>query len=106
MNYEMESPWMQLGGKISKKRTKIIWAQNMYGTRFTQLRSKRRTKPSAAEQATREKFKQATTQTNLIMTDVDQLEPYRQMWKAKILAGYKTQKTLRGFIFAQIYRTL
>ncbi len=106
MNYDMESPWMQLGGKISKKRTKIIWAQNMYGTRFTQLRGKRRTKPSQAEISKRAMFKDAMQRTQAIMQDIDQLEPYRQAWKAKVLAGYKTQKTLRGYVFAQIYKTL
>ena len=57
MNYEMESPWMKLGGKISKKRTRIIWAERANGKRFTQLRSKRSTPPSADEVELRNKFR-------------------------------------------------
>lgn len=106
MNYEMESPWQQLHGKISKKKTKIVWAENAYGTRFTQLRSKRSTKETAAELATRAKFRQAAQQTTAIMMDIDQLEPYRQAWRAAILAGNRRHKTLRGYIFAQVHKSL
>ena len=53
----MESPWMKLGGKISKKRTRIIWAERANGKRFTQLRTKRTTPVSAEEKARQERFK-------------------------------------------------
>lgn len=106
MNYEMESPWQQLHGKVSKKSTRIIWAQNMFGTRFTQLRSKRLYKPSSAEQACKAKFKTASEQTNAIMMDIDQLEPYRSAWRAAIKSGNYKHHTLRGYIFSQVYKTL
>ena len=106
MNYEMESPWMKLGGKISKKRTQIIWAENSFGTRFTQLRGKRRTKPSADEISKRSKFTAAIQRTQDIMQDLDLLEPYRQAWRAKVLAGSTKHHTLRGYVFAQIYKSL
>ena len=99
----MESPWQQLHGKISKKRTRIVWAENAYGTRFTQVRGKRGSKETAAELATRQKFCQASAQTVAIMHDVDQLEAYKSAWRN---GGYVKYKTLRGFIFAQVYRSL
>ena len=102
----MESPWMEMHGKISKKRTKIVWAETPWGTRFTQLRRKRSTAPSATETATRNKFKQAATQTNTIMMDVSQLAPYRQAWRQKIQLGNNTHKTLRGYVFSEVYKTL
>ncbi len=106
MNYEMEAPWMRLGGKISKKRTRIVWAETAGGTRYTQLRRKRTSAPTAAESAVRQKFRQAATQRNIIMMDVELLEPYRQAWRAKIQSGNTTYKTLRGYIFAEVYKTL
>ena len=102
----MEAPWMKLGGKISKKRTKIIWAENAWGTRFTQLRGKRSTKESAVELACRAKFRQTKTQVEAIMQDVDQLEAYRQAWRAAVNAGNRKYHTLRGYVFAQVYSTL
>ena len=106
MNYEMEAPWMKLGGKISKKRTKIVWAENAWGTRFTQLRGKRGSKETAAELAARSKFRQAKAQVEAIMQDIDQVEQYRQAWRARILAGNTKYHTLRGYIFAQVYKSL
>ena len=106
MKYEMEAPWMQLGGKISKKRTRVVWAQTAYGTRFTQLRGKRSTEPSAYELAQRAKFKQALQQANTIMTDIDQITPYRTAWMAHIRSGNVKYHTLRGFIVAQVYKSL
>ncbi len=106
MKYEMETPWMELHGKISKKRTKIVWAETPWGTRFTQLRGKRSSLPSATETTIRQKFRQAAAQRNLIMMDIEQLEPYRQAWRAKIQSGNTAYKTLRGYIFAEVYKTL
>lgn len=106
MNYEMESPWQQLHGKISKKRTRVIWAQNMFGTRFTQLRGKRTTKLTADEHARQSKFKTASEQTNAIMTDIEQLEPYHAAWRNAIKAGNLKYRTLRGYVFSQVYKTL
>ena len=106
MKYEMEAPWMKLGGKISKKRTRIVWAETPWGTRFTQLRGKRSSKETAAELACRSKFSQAKAQVEAIMQDIDQLESYRQAWRANILAGNTKYHTLRGYIFAQVYRSL
>ena len=106
MKYEMESPWQQIHGKISRRRTHIVWAQNAYGTRFTQLRNKRASTPSASEIATRAKFKQAAQQTNTIMMDVSQLTPYRTAWRSAVQSGTTRYKTLRGYVFAQIYNTL
>ena len=102
----MESPWMELHGKISKKRTKIVWAETPWGTRFTQLRGKRSTKETASEIAVKSKFQQAATQTNTIMMDIEQLEPYRTAWRQKIQSGNRTYKTLRGYVFSEVYKTL
>ena len=102
----MEAPWMKLGGKISKKRTRIVWAETAWGTRFTQLRRKRSTLPTAAETAARSKFRQAKAQTETILMDIDLLEPYRQAWRQKILAGNTKYHTLRGYIFSEVYKTL
>ena len=106
MNYEMEAPWMQLGGKISKKRSQVVWAQRSYGKRYTQLRGKRSSEPSAYELAQRAKFKQALQQANTIMTDVDQIESYRLQWRNALQKGNTKYHTLRGFIVAQVYKTL
>ena len=106
MKYEMESPWMELHGKISKKRTKIVWAQTPWGTRFTQLRGKRSSQLSATEVTVRSKFKQAVTQRNTIMMDVTLLDPYRAAWREKIRSGSTPYKTLRGYVFAEVYKTL
>jgi hypothetical protein len=40
------------------------------------------------------------------MTDIEAIEPYRQAWRNLIRSGNTTYKTLRGYIFAQVYRTL
>lgn len=56
MNYSLESPWTDLGGKISKKHTKVIWAKNKFGKRYTQILGARTTQPSTHELALRERF--------------------------------------------------
>lgn len=108
MNYTLEAPFGNPHGKLSKKNCQIIWAQNNgTGTRFTQVRIPRNSQePTAAQIAVIAKFKQASTQTNSIMQDIDRLKPYRQAWVAKIKSGNTRYKTLRGYIFAEVYKNL
>ena len=106
MTYAMESPWMKLGGKISKKRTKIIWAERANGKRFTQLRSKRSTPPSVEELARRNKFRtvrQAAIQRSMDLSkltydQMDFVEERRTKGAAFKYTSYK------GWLFGKAWK--
>ncbi len=102
----MESPWVKLGGKISKKRTKIIWAERANGKRFTQLRSKRSTAPSAEELERRNKFsivRQAAIQRSMDLSHLtyDQMDFIAER-KAKG-AAFK-YSTYKGWLFGKAWQ--
>ena len=99
-------PIDHISGKISKKHRTTYCYLNSTGTKYTQLYTKPTSTPSAAQQATTAKFRQAAQQTNSIMADIEAIEPYRQAWGNLIRSGNTTYKTLRGYIFAQIYKSL
>ena len=99
-------PIDHISGKISKKHRTTYCYLNSTGTKYTQLYTKPTGAPTAAQQASTAKFRQAAQQTNTIMMDIDQLEPYRTAWRNQIHSGNLRYRTLRGYIFAQIYRTL
>lgn len=105
MTYEMESPWMKLGGKISKKRTRIIWAVRANGKRFTQLRSKRSTPPSVEELARRNKFRtvrQAALERSMDLSHLtyDQMD-FIEERKTRPNFKYTTYK---GWLFGKAWK--
>ncbi len=51
-----------------------------------------------SQDAQKNRFKSAVANTKAIMTDPDQLLPYRNAWRDNP-SGYKT---LRGFVFAEV----
>ena len=99
-------PIDHISGKISKKHRTTYCYLNSTGTKYTQLYTKPTGAPTAAQLASISKFRQAAQQTNTIMMDVEQLTTYRTAWRNQIHNGNYSYRTLRGYIFAQIYRTL
>ena len=99
-------PIDHISGKISRKHRTVYCYRTGTGAKYTQQQSTPTGSPTAAQQACTTKFRQAAQQTNTIMMDVDLLEPYRTAWRNQIRSGNTTYRTLRGYIFAQIYRTL
>ncbi len=97
----MEAPWQRVGGKISKKRTQVVWAQNAYGTRYTQVLSKRSTLFSSSEIAVQDKFRQVSAKVVEVLSDATQRAQYQVAF-----AQQSRYKTLRGYIFAQEYAKL
>ena len=99
-------PIDHISGKISRKhRTTYCYRQGT-DRRYTTVYTTPTGDPTAAQLANISKFCQAAQQTNTIMMDIDQLEPYRTAWRNQIHSGNLRYRTLRGYIFAQIYRTL
>lgn len=96
---EYQEPIKAVHGKISKD-SEIIYKERN-GTLYTQKATEVTSEPTAAQVAQRQKFKEASAQTNEIMTDIDKIEPYRQQFR-----NQKKYKTLRGFIFSKIMRSL
>ena len=95
-----------LSCKITKRhRTTYCYRQGT-DRRYTTVYTTPTGDPTAAQQACVAKFRQAAQQTNTIMMDVDRLEPYRTAWRNQIRSGNRTYSTLRGYIFAQVYKTL
>lgn len=104
---QMEYPFTRISGKPVKECDTTF--RMAYGQPYLYGRDRSRTfkyPPSAAQQTSIAKFRQAAQQTNTIMTDIEAIEPYRQAWRNLIRSGNTTYKTLRGYIFAQVYRTL
>lgn len=64
--------------------------------------------PSTKQIAQRNKFKQAIQQTNTIFADPELLQPYRDAWKTQSGHGTGKEKypTLRGYVLAQVIKTL
>ena len=99
-------PIDHISGKIARKHRTTYNYRNASGAKYTSVYSTPTGDPTAAQVASKAKFKQAATQTNTIMTDIDQITPYRAAWVANLKSGNKRYTTLRGFIFAQVYKTL
>ncbi len=57
--------------------------------------------PTAAQTATRERFKEALAATNAVMADVEQIATYAALFRKQ-----KKYTELRGFIFAQEYEKI
>jgi len=95
-----------LSGKISKRHRTTYCYRQTTDRRYTTVYTTPTGAPTAAQQSTKQKFSQAAQQTNTIMMDVDQLELYRTAWRNLIRSGNRTYSTLRGYIFAQVYKTL
>lgn len=104
---QMEYPFTRISGKPVKECDTVF--RMAYGQQYLYGRDRSRTTKSeltAAQQASTAKFRQAAQQTNTIMTDIDQLTPYRTAWVAYLKSGSVRYKTLRGFIFAKVYKAL
>ena len=95
-----------LSGKITKRHRTIYCYRYGIDHRYTTVHTTPTGAPTAAQLASISKFRQAAQQTNTIMMDVEQLEPYRTAWRNQIKSGNTSYHTLRGYIFAQVYRTL
>lgn len=95
-----------LSGKITKRHRTTYCYRQITDRRYTTVYTTPTGAPTAAQQSTKQKFSQAAQQTNAIMTDISQLDPYRQAWRNQIRSGNTTYSTLRGYIFAQVYKTL
>lgn len=94
-------------GRVTKRDRTVYSYRQGIDCRYTSAPLRfRNDNPTSAQQATITKFKQAATQTNAIMQDIDRLTPYRTAWIAKIKGGNTQYKTLRGYIFAQVYKSL
>ena len=65
-----------------------------------------RGEPTAAQVAQKAKFKQTVERVLEIMRDIDMLEPYRTAWASHLKSGSVRYKTLRGYIFAQVMKSL
>lgn len=99
-------PIDHLSGKIARKHRTIYCYLTATGTKYTQTYTKPTTDPTEAQVASKTKFRQAAQQTNAIMADVEQLQVYRTRWRAHLRSGNPRYRTLRGFIFAEVYQTL
>ena len=99
MEVKFESIMHAVSGKVEKGKGYYFRTQN--GKIFLCNRTKERTTPpSAAEQATRVKFKQVMEKAKQILSDPQKEAEYRQLWKE---SGYK-KPTLRGFIVSELYK--
>ena len=99
-------PIDHISGKISRKHRTVYCYRTGTGAKYTKLHTTPTGAPTAAQLASISKFRQAAQQTNTIMMDVEQLTTYRTAWRNQIHNGNYSYRTLRGYIFAQVYRTL
>lgn len=99
-------PIDHISGKISRKHRTVYCYRTGTGAKYTQLHTAPTAAPTAAQLASISKFRQAAQQTNTIMMDVEQLTTYRTAWRNQIHNGNYSYRTLRGYIFSQVYRTL
>ena len=99
-------PIDHLSGKISRKHRTTYNYRQASGRKYTSVQGTTSEDYTTAQQTCMTKFKTAAQQTNAIMTDIEQLEPYRIAWRNAIKNGKSRYSTLRGYIFAQIYKGL
>ena len=95
-----------LSGKITKRHRTIYCYRYAIDCRYTTVHTTPTVAQSAAQLASIARFRQAAQQTNTIMADIAQVETYRTQWRAHMQSGHPRYRTLRGFIFAQVYQTL
>ena len=95
-----------LNGKIAKRYRTIYCRRKDTDNRYTSVYNTPTVAQSAAQLASIARFRQAAQQTNTIMADIAQVETYRTQWRAHMQSGNPRYRTLRGFIFAQVYQTL
>ena len=103
----MEYPFTRISGKPVKDCDTVF--RMAFGQPYLYGRDRSRTStatPTASQLASISKFRQAAQQTNTIMMDIGQLEPYRTAWRNQIKSGNTCYRTLRGYIFAQVYKSL
>ena len=99
-------PIDHIRGRISRKHRTVYYYRSATGAKYTQLYTKPSVSPSAAQLANTAKFRQAALQTNTIMADIALVETYRTAWRNALRNGTTAYRTLRGYIFAQVYGTL
>ena len=102
----MEYPFNRISGKPMKECDtvfKMVFSQPyLYG----HDRSRYKYNPTAAQLVQNTKFRRAAQQTHNIMADIDRVEPYKTAWRNYIKSGNTRYKTLRGYIFSQVYLSL
>ena len=102
----MEYPFNRISGKPMKECDTVFRMAFRQPYLYGRDRSRYKYNPTAAQSAQNAKFRQAAAQARTIMMDIDQLEPYRTAWRNHIKNGNTNYKTLRGYIFAQVYKSL
>ena len=97
---EYAFPVETVHGKISKKHKIGFAHRTASGVNYSTMYGKRRTKPSTAEIANREKF--ATVRANIESLSEEQIAEYAAQFK-KYPGKYKS---LNGYIFAKEYEKI
>lgn len=92
-------PVDHISGKVCKHTKTIFMHRSDTGTNFTsRICRPYRGAPSAGQQSSMDVFKSAISQVQTIMQDSSRLQ--------EMIAGFRNQsryKTLRGYIFGQVY---
>ena len=102
----MEYPFNRISGKPMKESDTVFRMMFSQPYLYGHDRTRYKYNPTAAQLAQNAKFRQAAQQTAAIMADVDRVQPYRTAWNNYTHSGNKRYKTLRGYIFAQVYMSL
>ena len=97
-------PIDHISGKITKKHRTIYCYRTGTGAKYTTVYTKPAGDPSAAQTAAKNKFAQAAAQVKIVFANTTQLDTYRTAWWAQLGSG--KYKTLRGYVFAEVLRTL
>lgn len=95
MHFQLEAPFTNPGGKISKKHTTIIWAKNKRGTYYTQIQAPS-TVVTAGMAEQRQKFADASTYANTHMRDATKRAAAELRFNAQ-----SKYYTLRTFLMAE-----
>ncbi len=101
---QMEYPFTRISGKPVRECDTVFSMR--YGQPYLYGRDRSRTRKQSLSDGQfeqQEHFKRATAATMQIMHDPDRLKQYIEEWKAVIKSGNNRYKTLRGYIFAQVY---
>ena len=95
MRFQLEAPFRNPGGKISKKHCTIIWAKKRNGTLYTQIQTPS-TVVTAGMLAQRAKFKNASDYATDQMTDIQKRAAAEQRFNAQT-----RYLTLRTYLIAE-----
>ena len=79
MKYNLEAPFRDPGGKLSKKHSQIVWKRNKYGTYYTCVPDKPTT-ATANMMAQRQLFTNASAYAKAQMQDTTKRTAAEQRW--------------------------